>query len=91
MTKDTGASSSEDRAVVNGAQEVSALRASVPSANVGNCTCTAAERLALVERVADRMREALARIERAPAWGAPDRWETTPAEVRQIAREALDE
>ena len=32
---------------------------------------------------------ALRKIERAPAWGAPDRWETTPAEVRTLARAAL--
>lgn len=36
-----------------------------------------------------RLREALEKIERAPAWGYPDRWETTPAEVRQLARAAL--
>ena len=39
----------------------------------------------------ERLREALEKIEKAPAWGAPDRWETTPAEVRQIARAALKE
>lgn len=33
--------------------------------------------------------DALQRIEATPAWGAPDRWETTPAEVRQLAREAI--
>lgn len=32
---------------------------------------------------------ALEKIEKAPAWGAPERWETTPAEVRQIARAAI--
>jgi hypothetical protein len=32
---------------------------------------------------------ALRRIADAPAWGAPDRWETTPAEVRQFASAAL--
>jgi hypothetical protein len=32
---------------------------------------------------------ALAKIEAAPAWGYPDKWETTPTEVRWIAREAL--
>jgi hypothetical protein len=36
-----------------------------------------------------KAREALERIAKAPAWGAPDRWETTPAEVRQLARAAL--
>jgi len=36
-----------------------------------------------------RMREALQKIESAPAWGYPDKWETTPAEVRQLARTAL--
>jgi hypothetical protein len=25
-----------------------------------------------------------------PAWGAPDRWDTTPAEVRQLARSVLN-
>jgi FtsZ-binding cell division protein ZapB len=49
--------------------------------------------------LADDLNEALARIEAlekalrkiadAPAWGAPDRWETTPFEVRQLARAAL--
>lgn len=33
--------------------------------------------------------EALRRIADAPAWGAPDRWETTPDEVRQLARKAI--
>lgn len=33
--------------------------------------------------------EALQRIADAPAWGAPDRWETTPDEVRQLARKAI--
>lgn len=32
---------------------------------------------------------ALEQIECTPAWGYPDRWETTPAEVRQLARQAL--
>lgn len=36
-----------------------------------------------------RLREALHKIEAAPAWGYPDRWETTPTEVRQLARAAL--
>lgn len=35
--------------------------------------------------------DALRRIADAPAWGAPDRWETTPTEVRQLARAALSE
>jgi hypothetical protein len=39
---------------------------------------------------ARRLEEALKRIEAAPAWGAPERWETTPAEVRQLARTALE-
>lgn len=33
--------------------------------------------------------ETLRRIAGAPAWGAPERWETTPAEVRQLARQAI--
>lgn len=36
-----------------------------------------------------RLREALETIEKAPAWGYPEKWETTPAEVRQLARKAL--
>jgi hypothetical protein len=32
---------------------------------------------------------ALGEIEAAPAWGAPDRWEPTPFEVRQLARDIL--
>lgn len=35
------------------------------------------------------MLEALRRIADAPAWGAPDKWEDTPAEVRQLARAAI--
>jgi hypothetical protein len=35
------------------------------------------------------LREALEKIANAPAWGAPDRWETTPSDVRQLARAAL--
>jgi len=31
----------------------------------------------------------LRQIADAPAWGAPNRWEPTPFEVRQLAREAL--
>jgi len=34
---------------------------------------------------------ALQTIADAPAWGAPDRWETTPSEVRQFARDALEQ
>jgi hypothetical protein len=30
-------------------------------------------------------------IANAPAWGVPDRWETTPAEVRQLARSVLNQ
>lgn len=33
--------------------------------------------------------DALRRIEAAPAWGHPDKWETTPAEVRHLARDRL--
>jgi hypothetical protein len=32
---------------------------------------------------------ALGKIEATPAWGAPDRWDPTPSEVRQLARTAL--
>lgn len=37
----------------------------------------------------ETLRDALEKIADAPAWGAPERWETTPAEVRQLARTAL--
>jgi len=30
-------------------------------------------------------------IANVPAWGAPERWETTPAEVRQLARSVLNQ
>lgn len=42
------------------------------------------------EGKAERMRDALEKIANSPAWGAPDKWETTPAEVRQLARAALE-
>ena len=42
----------------------------------------------LLARIAE-LEAALRQIERAPAWGAPDRWETTPAEVRTLARAAI--
>lgn len=35
-------------------------------------------------------RKALTAIAEAPAWGFPEKWETTPAEVRQLARAALE-
>jgi len=41
------------------------------------------------ERRLAEAREALQQIEAAPAWGYPERWETTPAEVRQLARHTL--
>jgi hypothetical protein len=54
-------------------------------------TLLAAKRIVGAEAEARErvLREALERIEKAPAWGAPDRWETTPFEVRQLARAAL--
>jgi hypothetical protein len=48
-----------------------------------------AERDAAI-RQRDQAVEALDKIEATPAWGAPERWETTPAEVRQLARTTLD-
>lgn len=39
----------------------------------------------------ERLRSVLSKIERVPAWGAPDKLETTPAEVRQLARAAMEE
>lgn len=47
--------------------------------------------LLAAEAEAAALREALEQIERTPAWGYPERWETTPAEVRQLARAALKE
>jgi predicted transcriptional regulator len=40
-------------------------------------------------RQRDQAVEALNKIEATPAWGAPERWETTPAEVRQLARATI--
>ena len=37
----------------------------------------------------DGLVDALRKIADTPAWGYPERWETTPAEVRQLARAAL--
>ena len=37
----------------------------------------------------EALEAALREIADAPAWGAPDRWETTPFEVRERARAAL--
>ncbi len=51
--------------------------------------CLEAETMREAANALVEAREALEKIERAPAWGAPDRWETTPAEVRQLARDAL--
>lgn len=47
-----------------------------------------AERDRLAGEVA-AMREALQKIEATPAWGHPERFDVTPAEVRQLARAAL--
>lgn len=44
---------------------------------------------ALLVAAAPDLLAALRRIADAPAWGAPERWETTPAEVRQLARAAI--
>lgn len=56
------------------------LRDRLAAAEAANATLTAQ---------VEEMRGALEQIADAPAWGAPDRWETTPAEVRQLARQAL--
>lgn len=45
---------------------------------------------ASAEAAFDIMKAALQRIAKAPAWGAPERWETTPFEVRELARETLE-
>lgn len=46
--------------------------------------------LAAAQAEVARYREVLQRIADAPAWGAPERWEVTPAEVRLLARAALE-
>lgn len=45
--------------------------------------------LAKFKALAETLAEALGEIEKAPAWGYPDKWETTPAQVRILARQAL--
>ena len=48
-----------------------------------------AAELAKWKALAETLAGALEEIERAPAWGYPDKWETTPAQVRVLARQAL--
>lgn len=50
----------------------------------------AANRLTRLEAEVGRLRAALEKIEKAPAWGAPDFWQVTPSDVRQLARAALN-
>ena len=50
---------------------------------------TISDRIEALEVLLKEAGEALGKIERTPAWGYPDKWETTPAEVRQLARDAL--
>lgn len=42
------------------------------------------------EGLLEEARATLDKIANAPAWGAPERWETTPAEVRQLARSVVE-
>src|SRR6478735_7905255 len=49
----------------------------------------AAEDLGVKDALIREMVAALGKIEATPAWGAPDRWDPTPSEVRQLARTAL--
>ena len=44
---------------------------------------------AVLARIAE-LEAGLRKIADAPAWGAPDRWESTPFEVRQLARVLLN-
>lgn len=46
--------------------------------------------LTRMEAEVGRLREALEKIEKTPAWGAPDFWQVTPSDVRQLARAALN-
>lgn len=48
------------------------------------------ERTEALETQIAAARKALKSIADAPAWGFPEKWETTPAEVRQLARAALE-
>jgi len=50
----------------------------------------AAATLTRMEAEVGRLRAALEKIEKAPAWGAPDFWQVTPSDVRQLARAALN-
>jgi len=45
--------------------------------------------LAKWKALAETLAGAWGEIEKAPAWGYPDKWETTPAQVRILARQAL--
>lgn len=47
-----------------------------------------AEHQRLLDRI-EALEAGLRKIADAPAWGAPDRWEATPAEVRQFAQRLL--
>jgi hypothetical protein len=43
----------------------------------------------IIQHAQHDMRAALKQIADSPAWGAPDRWENTPAEVRWLARDTI--
>jgi hypothetical protein len=53
-------------------------------------TALSAENDRLTKRV-EEVKATLRKIADAPAWGYPERWETTPAEVRILARTTLGE
>ena len=54
-------------------------------------SCAASdEKVQALETQLAAARKALTVIAEAPAWGFPEKWETTPAEVRQLARAALE-
>lgn len=55
----------------------------------GDSSLTPASDIAALREENENFRRSLAMIANTPAWGAPDKWETTPAEVRQLARNAI--
>jgi hypothetical protein len=74
-------------------EEAAGLRVDLAAAKSGNrYAVLEAHALTRATRAESKLADAvgvLERIANAPAWGAPDRWEPTPFEVRQLACETL--